>query len=147
MAVLLARFWLEVAFMPMRRSTLAVAARLLWVLTTRPISMLGLHQLYALTSLSTTQTRALPASSLMLRRVRLDSRLVHRVRAITKSRPRMALPEFVARSVAVCSTLRLMSATGQNSVIAVMSVARPLFHGKRKSIRDLAMSQECQNRS
>src|SRR5215813_6092063 len=69
--------------------------------------MLGLHQVYVLTSLSTTQTRALPASSLMLRRVRLDSRLVHRVRAITKSRPRMALPEFVARSVAVCSTLRL----------------------------------------
>src|ERR1700745_2607551 len=52
--------------------------------------MLGLHQLYVLTSLSTTQTRALAASSLMLRRVRLDSRLVHRVRAITKSRPRMA---------------------------------------------------------
>jgi hypothetical protein len=30
------------------------------------------------------------------------------------------------------------------SVIAVMSAARPLFLRKRKSIRDLAMSQECQ---
>ena len=47
--------------------------------STRPLSMLGLHQLYDLTSLSTTQTRALRASSSMLRRVRLDSRLVPRV--------------------------------------------------------------------
>lgn len=58
----------------------------------------GPSQVYALTSLAMTQTRALAASSLMLRRARLDSRLVHRVRAITKSRPRMALLEFVARS-------------------------------------------------
>src|SRR5215831_14235027 len=101
MAVLLARFRLEAAFMPTRRSRPAVAVRLLWALLTRPLSMLGLPQLYVLTSLSTTQTRALAASSLMLRRVRLDSRLVHRVRANTKSKPLMALSEFVARSVAV----------------------------------------------
>src|SRR5262249_11414427 len=60
--------------------------------------MLGLLQVYVLTSLSMTQTRALAASSLMLRRARLDSRLVHRERAITKSRPRMALSELVGRS-------------------------------------------------
>ena len=35
---------------------------------------------------------------MMLRRVRLDSRPVHRIRAITKSRPHLALSEFVARS-------------------------------------------------
>src|SRR5215471_14722599 len=98
MAVLLVRFRLEAAFMPMRRSRPAVVVRLLWALLTRPISMLGPHQVYVLTSLSTTQTRALAASSLMLRRVRLDSRPVHRIRAISKSRPRMALSEFVARS-------------------------------------------------
>src|SRR5215472_13008725 len=33
------------------------------------------------------------------------------------------------------------------SVIAVMSAARPLFFRKRKSARDLAMSQECQKRT
>ena len=69
-------------------------------LLTRPLSMLGLHQVCDLTSLSTTQTRALRASSLMLRRVRLDSRLVPKVRAMSRSRPRMELSEFVARSVA-----------------------------------------------
>src|SRR6266478_2588463 len=79
----------------------AVTVRLAWALLTRPLSMLGLHQLYDLTSLSTTQTRALRASSLMLPRVRLDSRLVPRVRAMSRSRPRMELSEFVARSVAV----------------------------------------------
>src|SRR5262249_17321107 len=62
--------------------------------------MLGLHQLYDLTSLSTTQTRALRASSSMLRRVRLDSRLVPRVGAMFRSRPRMELSAFVARSLA-----------------------------------------------
>src|SRR5262245_31095173 len=87
--------------MPTRRSRPAVAVRLLWALLTRLISMLGPHHLYVLTSLSTTQTRALAASSSMRRRVRLDSRPVHRVRAISKPRPRMALSEFVARSVAV----------------------------------------------
>src|SRR5262249_39724973 len=97
-AVLLARFRLEAAFMPMRQSRPAVAAKLVLALLKRPVSMLGLHQLYVLTSLSTTQARALAASSLMLRRARLDSRLVHRVRAITKSRPRMAFSEFEARS-------------------------------------------------
>src|SRR5215472_9799442 len=101
MAVLLVRFRLEAAFITMRRSRPAVAVKLLWALLTRAISMLGLHQVYALTSLSTTQTRALAASSLMLRRVRLDSRPVHRIRAITKSRPRMAFSEFVARTAAV----------------------------------------------
>src|SRR5262249_11816542 len=75
--------------------------------------MLGLPQLYVLTSLSTTQTRALAASSLMLRRVRLDSRLVHRVRANTKSKPLMALSEFVARSVAVL----YLRAGGRRSVM------------------------------
>src|SRR5262249_58199872 len=100
MAVLLARFRLEAAFMPTRRSRPAVAVRLLWALLTRLISMLGPHQLYVLTSLSTTQTRALAALSLMLRRVRLDSRPVHRVRAMSKSRPPLALSEFVARSAA-----------------------------------------------
>jgi len=68
--------------------------------STRPLSMLGLHQLYDLTSLSTTQTRALRASSSMLRRVRLDSRLVPRVGAMFRSRPRMELSAFVARSLA-----------------------------------------------
>src|SRR5215467_14507021 len=101
MAVLLARFRLEAAFITMRRSRPAVVVRLLWALLTRAISMLGLHQVYGLTSLSTTQTRALAASSLMLRRVHLDSRPVHRIRANTKSKPLMALSEFVARSVAV----------------------------------------------
>src|SRR5262245_58806008 len=86
--------------MPTRRSRPAVAVRLLWALLTRLISMLGPHHLYVLTSLFTTQTRALAASSLMLRRARLDSRPVHRVRAMSKSRPRMALSEFVARSAA-----------------------------------------------
>jgi hypothetical protein len=38
-------------------------------------------------------------------------------------------------------------ASGSKSLIAVMSAARPLFHRKRKSIRDLAMSQECQKRA
>jgi hypothetical protein len=32
----------------------------------------------------------------------------------------------------------------RHSVIAVMSAARPLFHQKRKSTRDLAMSHKCQ---
>src|SRR5262249_32836350 len=36
---------------------------------------------------------------------------------------------------------------GSNSVVAVMAAARPLFLRKRKSIRDLAMSQECHNRT
>jgi len=35
---------------------------------------------------------------------------------------------------------------GSDPVIAVMSAARPLFHRKRKSICDLAMSQKCHNR-
>jgi len=35
---------------------------------------------------------------------------------------------------------------GSSSVIAAMSTARPLFHRKRKSIRDLAMSHKCQQR-
>src|SRR6516225_4128139 len=109
MAVLLVRFRLEAAFMPMRRSRPAVVVRLLWALLTRPISMLGLHQVYALTSLS---TMALAASSLMLRRARLDSRLVHRVRAITKSRPRMALSEFVARSDAEGDVLAMLEGSG-----------------------------------
>jgi hypothetical protein len=34
--------------------------------------------------------------------------------------------------------------SGSNSVIAVVSAARPLFHQKRKSICGLAMSQKCQ---
>jgi hypothetical protein len=34
--------------------------------------------------------------------------------------------------------------TASNSVTAAMSAARPLFHRKRKSTRDLAMSQKCQ---
>jgi hypothetical protein len=33
--------------------------------------------------------------------------------------------------------------SGSKSVIAVMSAPRPLFHRKRKSIRDLVMSQMC----
>src|SRR5262249_22795946 len=36
------------------------------------------------------------------------------------------------------------SRIGSDSVIAVMSAARPLFHRKRKSICDLAMSPKCQ---
>jgi hypothetical protein len=36
---------------------------------------------------------------------------------------------------------------GSNSVMAVMSAARLLFHRKRKSIGDLAMSQECPERT
>src|SRR6476646_8985537 len=39
--------------------------------------------------------------------------------------------------------LRADVADGSKSVVAVTSAARPLFHGKRKSIRDLAMSQKC----
>jgi hypothetical protein len=35
---------------------------------------------------------------------------------------------------------------GSNSVIAVMSAARSLFHRKRKSICNLAMSQKCHKR-
>src|SRR6516162_7117777 len=88
MAVLLVRFRLEAAFMPMRRSRPAVVVRLLWALLTRPISMLGLHQVYALTS------------------------LVHRVGAITKSRPRMALSEFVARSDAEGDVIALLEGSG-----------------------------------
>src|SRR5262249_53360733 len=38
-------------------------------------------------------------------------------------------------------------ADGSNSVMEVMSAARPLFHRERKSARDLAMSQTCQKRS
>jgi hypothetical protein len=37
--------------------------------------------------------------------------------------------------------------SGSDSVIPVMSDARPLFPRKRTSIRDLAMSQKCQQRS
>src|SRR6266508_3793286 len=40
-----------------------------------------------------------------------------------------------ARTPKVCS--------GSNSVMEVMSAARPLFHRKRKSIGDLAMSHSC----
>src|SRR5215813_13547494 len=65
-----------------------------------------------LDKLSTTQTRALAASSLMLRRARLDSRLVHRVGAITKSRPRMAPSEFVARSDAEGDVLAMLEGSG-----------------------------------
>ncbi len=36
-----------------------------------------------------------------------------------------------------------MSESGPNSVVPVMSAARPLFPRKRKSIRDLAMSHSC----
>src|SRR5262249_43775548 len=96
-----ARFRPEAAFMPTRRSRPAVLVRLAWALSTRPLSMLGLHQLYDSTSLSTTPTRALRASSSMLRRVRLDSRRVPRVRAMSRSRRRMELSEFGARNVAV----------------------------------------------
>jgi hypothetical protein len=41
----------------------------------------------------------------------------------------------------------MMSASGSNSVIGVMSAARPLFPRKRKSIRGVAMSQTCQKRT
>jgi hypothetical protein len=34
--------------------------------------------------------------------------------------------------------------SGSNSVSGAMSAARPLFHRKRKSICDLAMSRMCQ---
>jgi hypothetical protein len=37
--------------------------------------------------------------------------------------------------------------TASNSVMEVMSAARPLFRRKRKSTRDLAMSQKCQERT
>src|SRR5262245_50986347 len=68
--------------------------------------MLGLRQASALTSLSTTQTRALRASSSMPQRVPLDSRLVPRVRAMSRSRPRMALSEFEGRPLGLnCATL------------------------------------------
>src|SRR4029450_954473 len=36
---------------------------------------------------------------------------------------------------------------GSNSVVPVMSAARPLFPRKRKSIRDLAMSHSCHDRT
>jgi len=36
---------------------------------------------------------------------------------------------------------------GSNSVVPVMSAARPLFPRKRTSIRDLAMSHSCQQRT
>jgi hypothetical protein len=37
--------------------------------------------------------------------------------------------------------------SGSNSVVPVMSAARSFFPRKRTSIRDLAMSQRCQNRT
>jgi len=40
----------------------------------------------------------------------------------------------------------LKSESGQFWVIAAMSAARPLFHRKRKSVHNLAMSQKCQFR-
>src|SRR4029453_18965737 len=40
-----------------------------------------------------------------------------------------------------------MSESGSNSVVPVMSAARPLFPRKRTSIRDLAMSHSCQART
>src|SRR6476660_1215255 len=98
--------------------------------------MLGLHQLYVLTSLSTTQTRALAASSLMLRRVRLDSRLVHRVRAITKSRPRMAP---LACAVEVTDV-------GADICIQTESLARSYERAAaalRRRIKDLNNSSTC----
>jgi len=41
----------------------------------------------------------------------------------------------------------MLSRFGSKSVFAVMSAARLLFHRKRKSIRDLAMSQTSQDRT
>jgi hypothetical protein len=41
--------------------------------------------------------------------------------------------------------LRADVADGSNPVFEVMSAARPLFHRKRKSIDDLAMSHKCHN--
>jgi hypothetical protein len=40
-----------------------------------------------------------------------------------------------------------MSQLGSNSVVPVMSAARPLFPRNRTSIRDLAMSHSCHNRT
>jgi len=38
------------------------------------------------------------------------------------------------------------SGAAKRSVMEAMPVARPLFHQKQKSIRDVAMSQTCQKR-
>src|SRR6266568_2124519 len=46
-------------------------------------------------------------------------------------------------TVGDCCTAGFRSATGPDSVIPVLSAARPLFPRKRKSIRDLAMSHKC----
>ena len=51
-----------------------------------------------------------------------------------------------ASSVPCSKVERPVGSYGSKSVIAVMSAARPLFHRKRKSIRDLAMSHKCQQR-
>ena len=54
------------------------------------------------------------------------------------------IPQVLARADEVIQPERAMhDRFGSNSAIAVMSAARPLFHRKRKSIRNLAMSQKC----
>jgi hypothetical protein len=72
---------------------------------------------------------------------RLGKRLIQ-----TGCRSRMKdLPRSPVRFVccAVTTASSVFTQPGSNSVIAVMSAARPLFHRKRKSICDLAMSQKC----
>jgi hypothetical protein len=60
------------------------------------------------------------------------------------------LPRFQTKGIAHLGTAALRDFNlvydrlGSNSVVPVMSAARPLFPRKRKFIRDLAMSHSCQ---
>jgi hypothetical protein len=55
--------------------------------------------------------------------------------AIHEDHPSNAKNGLYSKAISLC---------GSNSVIAVMSAARPLFHRRRKSIRALGMSRMCQ---
>jgi hypothetical protein len=57
--------------------------------------------------------------------------------------PQIAAESYSANQIIQC----VFTQRGSNSVVPVMSAARPLFPRKRTSIRDLAMSHSCQNRT
>jgi hypothetical protein len=52
-------------------------------------------------------------------------------------------PQYGRRLLRCRISTQLMTAVGSDSVIPVMSAARPLFARKRTSIRDIAMSHKC----
>jgi hypothetical protein len=68
-------------------------------------------------------------------------------RRCTCSLPRITPYHITVGTAALCITAKLAAHPPMRWVQPAHWTARPLFHRKRKSIRDLVMSQECQERA